>query len=368
MKILVIGSGASWSTADVENGLIYGLKAQGAEVIHYALAGRINGAGRWLHNAWRIKAKTAKKTGAPEPVKPTTADVFYQASMGALERALRHQVDAVVAVSGMYLHPDVLILMRRAGLLVTVLFTESPYDTEAELRVAELVHGVWTNERTVVDKFYSVCPHVRYLPHAWHPEHHSPGLRPGDEELPQHDVVFVGTAFKERVEWFRSIDWTGIDLGLYGQWDLLGSRDRLRQYVRGGCQDNHVSAGLYRRAKIGLNLYRTSKGWGRHAPQLATGAAESLSPRAYELAACGVFHLSDARAEVAEMFGALVPTFRSATEAAALIRAWLVDDAGRAQVSAQLPATVAESSWLQRAAQVHSDLQALIDWRQSQAA
>jgi hypothetical protein len=220
----------------------------------------------------------------------------------------------------------------------------------------------------VVERFQSVCPNVSYLPHAWHPAKHTPGLRDGDEDVPSHDVVFVGTAFRERIEWFRAIDWTGIDLGLYGQWDALGGRDRLRQYLRGGPQNNRVTAALYRRAKIGLNLYRSSKGWGRLAPRLAVGQAESLSPRAYELAACGVFHLSEFRPEVAEVFGPLVPTFKSATEAAALIRAWLADDAGRLRVAASLPATVAASSWVARAAQVKSDVQSLIDWRQSQAA
>lgn len=354
MKVLVVGPGASWATADVEAGLIYGLKLRGVEVIRYALDGRIMGAQRWLFNAWRIKRKSD-----PTIEKPTQADVFYQAGMGVLERALRHQVDAVVIVSGMYLHPDVIVLMRRAGLTVTALLTESPYDLEKELRLAELLHGVWTPERSVVSKFQSVCANVGYLPHAWHPQRHLAGPQPGDDTVPSHDVVFVGSAFRERIEWFRSIDWTGIDLGLYGQWDLLGSRDKLRQYLRGGCVDNARTAALYRRAKIGLNLYRQSKGFGRSAPRIAQGAAESLSPRAYELAACGAFHLSEARAEVGEVFGDLVPTFRSATEAAALIRAWLVDEAGRAAVSAQLPATVAESSWVHRAAQVMTDLEAL---------
>jgi spore maturation protein CgeB len=355
MKVLVVGPGASWSTADVEAGLLHGLKAHGVDVIRYALDGRIAGAQRWLYAAWRTKRKTD-----PDVEKPTTADVFYQAGMGALERALRHQVDAVIVVSGMYLHPDVVVLMRRAGLLVTTLMTESPYDIEKELRLAQMCHGVWTNERTVVERFRSVCPNVAYLPHAWHPERHRPGPQPGDEDMAAHDVVFVGSAFRERIEWFRAIDWTGIDLGLYGQWDALGSRDRLRQYVRGSCVNNAQTAALYRRAKIGLNLYRSSKGFGRHAPRIATGAAESLSPRAYELAACGAFHVSDARAEVAEVFGDLVPTFRSPTEAAVLIRSWLVDEAGRARVAAQLPAVVAESSWVHRAGQVKADIAALV--------
>lgn len=363
MKVLVVGPGASWSTADVYAGVCYGLEQHGVKVIRYALDGRIAGAHRWLHNAWRLKKKTD-----PDYPRPTQADVFYQAGMGALERALRYQVDAVLVVTGMYLHPDVVILMRRAGLIVTALLTESPYDVEKELKLAELCHGVWTTERTCVETFRAVCPNVSYLPHGWHPERHVPGPQAGDEDVASHDVVFVGSAFRERVEWFRAIDWTGIDLALYGNWEGLGPRDRLRQYVRSNEIENRMAASLYRRAKITLNLYRSSKGWGRHAPQIADGQAESLSPRAYELAACGVFHLSGARREVTERFGALVPTFSTPTEAAALIRAWLADDAGRAAVAAQLPAVVAESSWGHRGQQVMSELSTLIAHPRGQAA
>lgn len=351
MTVLVVGPGASWSTADVYAGLCDGLEANGVRVIRYALDSRIAGAHRWLHNAWRLK-----KRSAPDTPRPTTADVFYQAGMGALERALRHQVDAVLVVTGMYLHPDVVVLMRRAGLIVTALLTESPYDIEQESKFAQLCHAVWTTERTCVETFRAVCPNVAYLRHGWHPARHVPGPQPGDDEVSAHDVVFVGSAFRERVAWFKAIDWTGIDLGLYGNWDGLGSTDRLRKYVRAMETDNRVTAKLYRRAKVVLNLYRSSKGWGRSAPQILPGQAESLSPRAYELAACGAFHLSESRAEVREVFGTLVPTFTTPTEAAALIRAWLVDDAGRAAVAQALPAVVAESSWRHRARQVMEDL------------
>ena len=119
-----------------------------------------------------------------------------------------------------------------------------------------------------------------------------------------------------------------------------------------------MAAALYRRAKIGLNLYRRSQGWGRHGPVAPVG--ESLSPRAYELAACGAFHLSDYRAEVREVFGDVVPTFETPTEAAALIRLWLKDPDGRARMAQQLPACVAESSWSIRATTVLGDLARLI--------
>jgi spore maturation protein CgeB len=352
VKILVAHPGASWATADVEAGLSYGLQAHGVEVIPYRLDVRISHAKDFLNSRWR----KARKTN-PAVVKPTHADVMYQASIGLLDKALRFDVDAVLVVSAMFLHPDVLIMLRRAKKKTFILFTESPYDLEKELAVAALVDGAWTNERSVVPAFRAVNPNSFYLPHAWHPDVHQPS-RPGDDDVPQHDVVFVGTAFTERIEWFSAIDWTGIDLGLYGSWSALGPKHKLRRYVREGVVGNDKTSALYRRAKVGLNLYRSSMGWGRFAPRISH--AESLSPRAYELAACGAFHLSDFRAEVPETFGDLVPTFRTPTEAAALIRLWLADAAGRERVAAQLPACVAESSWVQRAHTVIGDLHGML--------
>lgn len=343
MKILLVHPGASWSTSDVDDGLGYGLEQHGVEVIRYRLDHRITRSASWLNSAW----KHAKKH-EPDCEKPSVADVMYHAGTGALEMALRHQVDVVLVVSGMFLHPDVVVMMKRAGLMVTVLFTESPYDTDKELRMARIVDGCWTHERSVVPAFALVTK-AGYLPHGWHPLRHQPGAQDGDADAPSHDVVFVGSAFPERVTWFDSVDWTGIDLGLYGCFDAIGSRHRLRRYVRGGTVSNAMAASLYRRAKINLNLYRASPGW----------RSESLNPRAYELAALGAFHLSEARAEVAEMFGDAVPTFATATEASALIRSWLADDVGRRRLAAQLPGCVHHASWTDRAATILEDVQTL---------
>jgi len=360
LRALLIHPGASWSTADVSAGLRYGLAHHGVEIVDYNLDVRIDRSSRWLYYNWR---RTKKVNPAIE--KPNHADVFYQAGVGALERGLRHQVDVVLVVSAMFLHPDVITLMTRAGLRVAILFTESPYDQAKELEVAKMVDGCWTNERSSVEAFRAVNSRAGYLPHAWHPERHREGPQPGDDLVRAHDVVFVGSGFQDRIDWLTSIDWTGIDLGLYGSWQGLTKRHRLHRFLVGGVTDNAATAALYRRAKIGLNLYRTSKGWGRQAPRIAAGEAESLNPRAYELARCGAFHLSTARAEVTEIFGDLVPTFSTAFEASALIRRWLADPDGRARIAAQLPACVAESSWVERAARVIGDLETLL---QSQAA
>jgi hypothetical protein len=352
MKVLLLHPGASWSTADVEAGLRYGLQQHGVEVVRYRLDARLERSKSWLFGNWRH----AKKTNPSIP-RPNVADVAYQAGIGALEMALRQQVDHVLIVSAMFTHPDVVIMMRRAGLRVSALFTESPYDDEKERQFAGIVNACWTNERSVVDSFRAVNPHTWYLPHAWHPERHT--VDPDAGDVPSHDVVFVGSGFSERVKWFNAIDWRGIDLGLYGTWKGFGINAQVRRAVRAGNVDNTKAAALYRRAKVGLNLYRTTKGLMLSPNAARISHAESLSPRAYELAACGVFHLSEDRAEVREVFGDLVPTFRTPTEAAALIRAWLADEAGRARIAAQLPARVAESSWVARASQVIGNLQSL---------
>lgn len=356
MKVLLIDPGAPYSTADVAAGLRHGLLHHGVEVVDYRLTTRIERARGWLYYNWR----RAKKQNATID-RPTVADVYYQAGVGAIERGLRAGVDVVLAVSGMFLHPDVVILMRRAGLRVVVLFTESPYDTDPELALARLVDGCWTNERCMVDAFRAVNRHAGYLPHAWHPGHHRSGPQPGDEAVPAHDVVFVGSGFADRVTWLSAIDWAGLDLGLYGQWQAIGPRHPLRSFVRGGIVSNTQAAALYRRCRIALNLYRTRQGWAPDGPPVA--AAESLNPRAYELARCGVFHLSSPRAEVREVFGDLVPEVGTPEATSALVRRWLTDIDGRAEVARSLPACVAESSWIARAATVIGDLQTMLPAR-----
>jgi len=348
LRILLAHPGASWSTADVWAGLSYGLKYHKVDLVHFRLDERIALESKHLYARWRQQKKSR-----PDLEKPSHGDVLYQASVGALEMALRHKVHVVFVVSAMFMHPAVIAMMKQAGLKVVVLFTESPYDLEAELKIAAMVDGCWTNERASVPAFKAVNPNSGYLPHGWHPERHAIA-GPVPDTVPAHDVVFVGSGFAERIDWFNSIDWTGIDVGLYGTWKGLGLKKQLTGCVRGAQIGNEYAAELYRNAKIGLNLYR---GYSRSREGRRTAVyGESLSPRAYELAAVGAFHLSDYRKEVPEVFGELVPTFRTPTEAAALIRLWLADDAGRMRVAAQLPACVAVASWERRAATVLGDL------------
>lgn len=336
MKWLVAHPGASISTSDVHDGLVAALEARGEQVAKFRLDDRLHGSSSYLTYIWH---RGLKKQGVP---RPSGADIQYLASQELPYRALRMGVDWVLVVSGMFLHPDALILCHRLGIRVGLILTESPYDDEAQAAIVPYADVVWTNERASVDYLRRFNPETYYLPHAYDAAKHRPDL-PVDETVPAHDVVFVGSGFQERIEALAAVDWSGIDLGLYGTWELLGSRHHLRRYVVSRPVRNEYTAQLYRRAKIGLNLYRTSKGFGRDAPRIEH--AESLNPRALELAACGVFTVSDYRIEVEEVFGPLVPTFRTPGELERQVRRWLADDEGRGEIAARLPAAVADRSF-----------------------
>jgi spore maturation protein CgeB len=346
MRILLVGAGAAISTKDVENGYLDALRADSSvEVFHYALDARLSLARDWLFKLWRARGRKPEE-------RPSWPDTIYRGSIEALEMALRFDVDWVIVISAMYFHPDVLEMMHRARLRTAVLFTESPYEDEAQARVAALTDVVWTTERTSVQRLGA-----RYLRHAYDPARHQPSEP--EQDIPAHDVVFVGTGFAERIELLEQVSWDGIDLGLYGEWSLLGSRHRLRKYVRGHFVDNTSTAALYRRAKIGLNLHRLSATFGRDIPRII--GAESMNPRAYELAACEVFQLSDYRAEVAETFDHAVPTFASAAELEDLVRHYLNHSPERRRLARLARQRIMPHTFAARAAQVLSDLDSVDD-------
>jgi glycosyltransferase involved in cell wall biosynthesis len=352
LKILLVHPGASVSTADVEEGLRAGLEGLGVKVYRYRLDHRL----AFEKAAARGWAAYQRRRGLPAE-DPTDQGIVYEAGVRALEMALRLNVHVVVIVAGLLVHPDVLALMRRAGLLVTVLLTETPYSPVGERRLAGLSEGVWTNERTAVERLREVCPNVGYLPHAWHPGRH----RPEPELAPEYDVAFVGTAWADRIELLGAVNWTGIKLALFGNWEALPGRHRLRKHLAGRQMANEEALGVYRRARINLNLHRGREGWPGDGQVGAEVYAESLNPRAYELAALGVFWISDRRrAEHAEIFGEAVPTFGDALELEALIRGYLADPGARAELADRGPRLVARHSWRERARLVRNDLESLV--------
>jgi glycosyltransferase involved in cell wall biosynthesis len=344
MRLLLVHPGAPFSVSDVYDGLSAALQRAGHQVVDYELGARI---GWTKHFARLIWEENGREAGLPEP---TDEDALYLAGRDLPYVAARQEVDATLVVTAAYLHPDVLAIMARAGMPVGVVFTESPYEDREQAEILPYVSIAWTNERVSAAPLSATGTPVHYLPCAYDPIKHHPPLPGFHTLLPKHDIVFVGSGFKSRLELLLAVDWEGlgIDLGLYGTWSKEAREGRLGKYIKGGITSNETAAALYREAKIGLNLYRQGEG------------AESLNPRAVELAACGVFTISDYRPEVAEVFGDAVPTFDGPAELEQLVRRWLADNAGRQRLAARLPAAVASRSFDQTAAQVVSQLQEVI--------
>lgn len=341
MKILVCHPGASWATHDVYKGAVEGIRAAGGHVVEWRLDGRIERWHAFLHYLWRKQRR--EKQGQTWP-KPSAADTLHMATTGLIERALEKHCTDLIIVSAMFLPPNKIELAKRAGLRVWLLCTETPYDLDDELRLAGMVDGVWTHERAAVETFRAVNARVAYLPHAWRPGVHDV-TAPAQKQ--PCDVLFCGSYFPERIAWFEAIDWTGVDLHLYGTTELIPKASPLRAYVKGGLVPNDHLAALARTAAVSINFFRRPReGY----------VAESLNPRLVEMAAAGCCVISDHRPEVAEIFGDALPTFQTAAEAGALIRALLADPLRRRACAARAQAAVAGATWPARGQQIMADL------------
>jgi hypothetical protein len=348
-SVILWHPGSSVSTSDVAAGIQDGLEHAGVKVLPYRAEAEIAIASASLEFLW-------KQQGSPKDLRPNQADIIYRSGKAIVADAARarieHGVEWVFIVSGMYQHPDYYLLLRSCGFKVALVCTETPYDIEFELRASKHADIVFTNERSALPIFRAVHPHVSYLPHAWHPGVHAVMEQAESEtETCAHDVVFVGTYFQERVNFLASIDWTGIDLGLYGGTEDFDARTRagkkLKPFVCGQLLKNAKTAALYRKAKVGLNFHRTSKGYGPNVSRISY--AESINPRCYELAATGCYFVSDYRAEMRDIFGDAVQTFSNPQECETLIRHALADDSLRAARAVSCRQAVQYQTWRHRA-------------------
>lgn len=351
MKFLAIHPGASYSTADVFTGYLSALRSIGVECIEYRTDQRMAVAEKFTAALFR---QANKGRAADQQIKPEVRHIVWQACSEIVAQALWHKVDAVLWFSLQYLHPDMLVLLRRARMPSVAILTESPYQDARHAELLRYIDVAFTNERSSVAPLRVVNEDVYYLPPAYDPAIHHAGRHFADNTVEAYDVVFVGTGFQERLDLLAGVDWAGINLGLFGTYDLLPSRHPLRKHIRGGVVPNAQAAALYRRAKIGLNLYRKTTAFHPGAPHITH--AESLNPRAVELAACGAFHLSDERAEVREVFWDTVPTFDSPQELEFKVRHYLAYPDERAALAAQLPDRVKGWTFADRAKELVSTL------------
>lgn len=346
MRILFCKPAVDYSVSDVARGLRAALVRQGHEVRDYDMAKRL------VYHARAMGEVHAENIAA----------VSKQASENVLIEAMYHKADLVVLVSALVYHPVAIALLRMGRVPTVVLHTESPYEDAAQLEWAganpSALHC--THDAASARKLGWF-----YVPHAYDPAIHRPChleefwqdphdtasrvIVPNNDADAQSDkacdVLFVGTGWPERIAFLEQVDWTGIDLRLYGIWTQLRPDSPLRPFYREGLVPNEEAVALYRAAKINLNVHR------------ADPTAESLNPRGFELPACGAFTLTDRRREGVDLFGETMPVFDTPEELERMIRRYLADPEERTRLARAAFARVAPCTFDNRAVSLMSAAQ-----------
>jgi len=321
MKVLLVSSPHAFATRDVYRGHLHGLQAVLGEesVVSYDIVPRydlFHNWTRWMEEkVGFVPRELAANVMAAEPV------------FGA---AHWHEVDAVYFISPMYFPMSIIDMLRKDGYQCWAYFTECPYEDEMWARCqAAHFDYCFVNDLCSLPRFRAFNERTFYVPHAYDPKYHHPGRGPA----PGHEhVVYVGSAFKLRREFIEGAKWDGIDLRLYGNWDDTPEESPLWPYIRARLIQNEFTARIYRGATIGLSMHRLERYCGQ--PDLIDpGEAYSLGPRTYELAACGLFQVSDYRPELRNIFEDTVPIFQTPEDMEREVRRYLADPVRRKELA-----------------------------------
>lgn len=291
MRVLVVAPGHAFSTIDVFDGLVYGLRSHGVDTKTFP-----------LHETLEIVAVMIEHTKRANalPAYPSPHDM---ACAGIPGLCMAYGITHCIVVNGENVPPSIPATLRRGGIVTALLCTESPYQTTTRERYMSRLYDVtFTNERAALPLFTETpAARVFYLPHAYHPERHTRDGAQGEAA----DVFFCGTRFPERAALLDGVDWSGIAFHDRTVW-LSDGEDPLITLSR--TMPNTEVAAHYRSARISLNHHRTT-GDLRAQTQISD-PVQSLGPRAYEIPACGGFMLcDDSRAELRDVFGDTVPTY-----------------------------------------------------------
>ncbi|RLC82302.1 MAG: hypothetical protein DRJ03_19250 [Chloroflexi bacterium] len=342
MKILIAFPGPRHSTIDVANGWSAALAELGHDVTEFRFSYLID---------FFITAYQAWERAHPNNpgAKFTNEQWQAAASKQLIVQAVHDRPDIVLMISGMQYHPIAFRLLHNLKIPIVLILTESPYMDNRQLLMMDRggANLTFTNDKASVKPLSGFCP-VVYLPHSYNPATHYSGPAHGDYET---DIYFCGTLFPDRLEQFS---------------ELLSDRSHMQTeydaYIigptnhRGGVEliDNAENAEWYRGTKIALNHHRVWMGDLRaDEGTLPGGAAYSLNPRAYEIAACGAFQLcDDQRPELKKVFGDSIATYNGKADMMDKIKYYLAHDAERKQMAKRANELVRNCAFINRAQEI----------------
>lgn len=331
MRWLIGHPGPQFSVHDVFEGWAEALRGLGEDVFTFNLDKRLQ-----FYDAALINDDgLVDDEGRPAVRKAMTREKAIEtAAYGILSSAYQCWPHVVLLVSAFFTPPALLDMMRGRGHKIVLLHTESPYQDEEQLERAAHADLNLLNDPANIEAYRALGMPAAYVPHAYRPHIHYPA-QPGAAKT--WDLAFVGTGFPSRVKFFEAMDLTGLDVHLAGPWFGLPEDSPLRDWTDTdpeGCVDNAETAGIYRQAKCGINLYR------REGEDTWDGDAWAMGPREVEMAASGLFYVRDPRPEGDELLP-MLPVFTSPEQAGDLIRWYAAHDGEREKRAAAAREAVA---------------------------
>lgn len=340
MRVMVVQPGPAFSVADVASGIRTALAANGCKIfdyrlhdvlIHYTHAHVRRDDGEWQKCFTHHEALTIA-------MQQVYGEVF------------KFWPDVVIFISGFYTFPRLYEILRARRMRTILWCTESPYEDSTQIVQAPYADLCILNDPTNLAAFRAVQPNTHYLPHSYDPQRHQ--RRPHDPSKAS-DFFWVGTGYPSRRAFFEAVDWTGIDIKLGGNWELLdGETSSLLPHLVAPpreCMDNDEAVSWYSSTKASVNVYRQEHGDGDVLKPASAGWA--MGPREVELAALGTFFLTEARGENREVLP-MVPTFDGPGDFGEQLRWWLARDVERDEVAAKARAAIADRTFEATAARM----------------
>jgi len=342
MRWLVAHPGPDFSVADVHAGWIDGLREIGEQVHDFNLGDRL----AFYDSALMPTSEEGKFRKAL-----TAAQVIELAVNGLASALWKIRPHILLVVSGFFTDAQLLDHARQTGTKVVLLCTESPYEDDRQLDLAQHADLVLLNDPTNLERFEAVTAAV-YAPHAHRPAIH----HPGSSQYAPCDLSFIGTGYPSRREFFEGMNLDGLDVVLGGNWQGLPDESPLRAFIGHEvteCTDNGEAADLYRATRVGINLYRRELGAepGLIPTETARIDGWAMGPREVEMAACGLFFLRDPRPESDRVLG-MLPCFTGPGEAGDLLRWYLARPELRRELAGAAMQVVADRTFAAHAAQL----------------
>lgn len=333
---MVVHPGAQFSVADCYTGWVEALREHGQTVQEFNLGELLQ-----FYDSCYLITGTKSMQGFEQFKKALSHEqAIEMAASRALGTVLQFAPDVIFIVSGFFMNPRMLDLLRSRGIKIVMLHTESPYEDGVQLERAVRCDISLVNDPTNLDTFKKASKIAEYMPHAYRPSLHHPG--PASPEL-ESDFAFVGTGYGSRCDFLEAMDFKDLDVLLAGNWVMLddvnaasmlgpgGGRtgSPLLKYVAHGldeCLDNEQAVEIYRSTKVSINLYRREIDAD---DKFATQTGWAMGPREVELAACETFFLRDPRPEGDKVLD-MLPKFSGPEEASEQLHWWL----GRPELAA----------------------------------